>query len=177
MLLQIWYPINYLLHIIYRAEGRASKTLFFVYILFWPRIKLDIPWRIDSFEPILTLQHPIDTRVGPAIWRVAFNPIGGAFLHTQSSGWFIFEIIQFGFTNKYWVGGGCAPFIFGKTLVLSWIGNRQKKYELGRSCGCISVSFYVCKYGSKIWTKYSKHWKSYVSFQHFWQYRKFLQFC
>ena len=146
MLLHIWFlTINYLLHIIYqqfyRAEGWTSETLFFVYILFWPRIKLHIPWRIDSFEPILTLQHPIDTRVGPAIWRVTFNPIGGAFLHTQSSGWFIFEIIQFGFTNKYWVGGGCAPFVFGKTLVLSCIGNRQKEIWVGQI-----MWLYICQF-------------------------------
>ena len=75
--------------------------------------------RVDGLQPILALQHPIHTGLGPTIGCVAFNTKGSTFLHAQRSGGLVFEIVQFGFAYKYRVGGGSSPLVGSKALVLT----------------------------------------------------------
>lgn len=75
---------------------------------------------VDGLEPVLPLQHPINTGIRPSIRWITFNTKRSTFFNTQSSGRLIFKVVQFWLSHKDRVGGCSAPFISSKALILTW---------------------------------------------------------
>ena len=95
-----------------------------------PELSLRInrqPRWVDGFQPCLSLQHPVDTGVGPSVRRVAVDAKGSALFNWYSLGRFILEVVQLWLSHKDWVCGCHSPLVLGEALVLTY--NDKKMWD------------------------------------------------